>query len=67
MQIKRFFSEPWFGFCNFTDTAPIKHLTGDFAHAGEDHPAPALRDCNVPKEVNTIHDYQRRAAQTVTG
>ncbi|KPB78495.1 Uncharacterized protein AC502_3777 [Pseudomonas syringae pv. maculicola] len=40
---------------------------GGFAPAGAGLPAPALRDCNVPKEVNTIHDYQRRAAQTVTG
>jgi hypothetical protein len=26
LQIKRFFSEPWFGFCNFGVTAPFSAL-----------------------------------------
>ncbi|MCF5706996.1 hypothetical protein GIV19_06785 [Pseudomonas syringae] len=46
---------------------PVMHPKGDIAAADKDLPAPALRDCDVPKEVNTIHDYQRCAAQTVTG
>ncbi|AVB16971.1 hypothetical protein BKM09_010750 [Pseudomonas amygdali pv. morsprunorum] len=48
-------------------TSLRQHRIGGLAPAGADQPAPALRNCNVPKEVNTIHDYQRRAAQTVTG
>ncbi|KAA8690126.1 hypothetical protein GIB57_05350 [Pseudomonas tremae] len=51
----------------FFATSLAQHRIGGFAPAGADQPAPALRDCNVPKEVNTIHDYQRCAAQTVTG
>ncbi|WP_154232251.1 hypothetical protein [Pseudomonas syringae] len=65
LQIKRFFSEPWFGFCNLALTA--LYLRGiqlyPWRYQSWVRPTSACDPrlawvCNVPKEVNDFNDYQ---------
>jgi hypothetical protein len=65
LPIKRFFSEPWFGFCNLAITAPYLHCTYPYQWLYPSWRRPTSAcvtglawNRNVPKEVNGIHDYQ---------
>jgi hypothetical protein len=64
LQIKRFFSEPWFGFCNLPVTAPYLHWIPVYQWRYQSWRRPTSAcdsrlawNRNVPKEVKDFNDY----------